>query len=114
MIPKCHSNLFFSYGDLLAVQQHQRAALESEIAAIDGNRLRNTNVEDLVTHIADKYRLEGRAYVTGTEVIVEVHLAGYPSSLVATDRFATFESREHRTHVKRKALIFKSRNDVVN
>src|ERR1035437_907006 len=53
-----HSDLLFSDQDSFAVQQHQRAALESEIAGIDGNRLLNTNVEDLVTYIVDKYRLD--------------------------------------------------------
>jgi hypothetical protein len=53
-----HSDLLFSDEDSFAVQQHQRAALESEIAGIDENRLLNTNVEDLVTFIVDKYRLD--------------------------------------------------------
>ncbi len=53
-----HSDLLFSDEDSFAVQQHQRAALESEIAGIDENRLLNTNVEDLVTYIVDKYRLD--------------------------------------------------------
>jgi hypothetical protein len=44
-----YSDLFFSDENSFAVQQHQRAALESEIARIDGNRLLNINVEDLVT-----------------------------------------------------------------
>jgi len=51
------SDLFFSDEDAFAVQQHQRAAVDSEIATIDGNRLLNTNVEDLVNYIVDKYRL---------------------------------------------------------
>jgi hypothetical protein len=53
-----HSDLFFSDEDSFAVQQHLKAAIESEIAGIDGNRLLNTNVEDLVTYIVDKYRLD--------------------------------------------------------
>jgi hypothetical protein len=53
-----HSDLFFSHEDSFAVQQHQKAAVEAEIAGIDGNRLLNTNVEDLVTYIVDKYRLD--------------------------------------------------------
>jgi hypothetical protein len=53
-----YSDLLFSDEDSFAVQQHQRAALESEIAGIDENRLLNTNVEDLLTYIFEKYRLE--------------------------------------------------------
>jgi len=53
-----HSDLFFSDENSFAVQQHLKAAVESEIAGIDGNRLLNTNVEDLVTYIVDKYRLD--------------------------------------------------------
>lgn len=53
-----HSDLFFSDEDSFAVQQHLKAAVESEIAGIDGNRLLNTNMEDLVTYIVDKYRLD--------------------------------------------------------
>jgi hypothetical protein len=53
-----HSDLLFSDEDSFAVQQHLRATVESEIAGIDGNRLLNTNVEDLVTYVVDKYRLD--------------------------------------------------------
>jgi hypothetical protein len=53
-----YSDLFFSDEDSFAVQQHQRTAVESEIAGIDGNRLLNTNVEDLVSYIVDKYRID--------------------------------------------------------
>lgn len=52
------SDLFFSDEDAFAVQQHQRAAVDSEIAAIEGNRLLNTNVEDLVNYIVERYRLD--------------------------------------------------------
>jgi hypothetical protein len=53
-----YGDLLFSDENYFAVQQHQRAAVESEIGGIDGNRLLNTNVEDLVSYIVEKYRLE--------------------------------------------------------
>ena len=48
-----HSDLLFSDEDSFAVQQHQKAAVEAEIAGIDGNRLLNTNVrKTLLTYIS--------------------------------------------------------------
>ena len=51
-------DLLFYKADVHAVQEHQRRAVETEIAEMDGNRLLNTNVEDLVSYIADKYRID--------------------------------------------------------
>src|SRR4051812_11397540 len=92
----------FCAGDAHAVQEHRRKQMREEIAAIDGNRLLNTNVEDLTAYFAQKYALEipeihtdrmiadhreaqrdlsghgdraftrGSRMVTGTEIIVEV------------------------------------------
>jgi hypothetical protein len=53
-----HSDLLFFDEDSFAVQQHQRAACETEIASMDGNRLLNTNVDDLVTYFVDKFRID--------------------------------------------------------
>jgi hypothetical protein len=44
--------------DGFAVQEYQRKRMAEEIASLDGNRLLNTNVEDLVQYIVDKYRIE--------------------------------------------------------
>ncbi len=51
-------DLLFFDEDSFAVQQHQRAAVDSEIAGMDGNRLLNTNVDDLVGYIVDKFRID--------------------------------------------------------
>ncbi len=52
------SDLLFFGPDAFAVEQHQRAAAEAEISGIEGNRLLNTNVDDLVTYIVDKYGID--------------------------------------------------------
>ena len=51
-------DLLFFNADAFAVQQHQRQAVEAEIANLDGNRLLNTNVDDLVDYIVDKFRID--------------------------------------------------------
>jgi hypothetical protein len=42
------ADLLFVEADSFSVQDHQRKAVEAEIADMDGNRLLNTNVDDLV------------------------------------------------------------------
>jgi hypothetical protein len=51
-------DLLFYKADVHAVETHQRHAVETEIAEMDGNRLLNTNIDDLVNYIADKYRID--------------------------------------------------------
>jgi hypothetical protein len=51
-------DLLFLKTSTFAVQDHQRNALEAEIAQIDGNRLLNTNVDDLIAYFADKLRID--------------------------------------------------------
>lgn len=48
----------FAQADSIAVQEHQRQQLESEIAKLESNRLLNTNVDDLVSYIVEKYRID--------------------------------------------------------
>jgi hypothetical protein len=48
----------FSHVDSHTVQERQRQAIQGEIAEIDGNRLLNSNVDDLVKYFVDKYRIE--------------------------------------------------------
>ncbi len=51
-------NFLFCGADSFAVQEHQRKETEAEIERIDGNRLLNTNVDDLVSYVVDKYRID--------------------------------------------------------
>lgn len=51
-------DILFFKADSFAVQEHQRKAAEIEIAGMDGNRLLNTNVEDLVSYVVDKFRID--------------------------------------------------------
>ncbi len=44
--------------DAYAVREHQLASAKAEIAAFDGNRLLNTNDEDLVAYFVEKYRID--------------------------------------------------------
>jgi hypothetical protein len=48
----------FVQADSFAVQEHQRQQVDSEIASIEPNRLLNTNVDDLVSYIVEKYRID--------------------------------------------------------
>jgi hypothetical protein len=51
-------DLLFFKADSFSVQDHQRKQMEDEIASMDGNRLLNTNVGDLVSYIMDKFRID--------------------------------------------------------
>lgn len=50
--------LLFSQVDSFSVQEHQRKAAEAEIAGIDENRLLNTNVDNLLAYIVEKFRID--------------------------------------------------------
>ena len=51
-------NLLFSAMDAFGVQEHQKREVASAIASIDPNRLLNTNVDDLVGYVVEKYRID--------------------------------------------------------
>jgi len=51
-------DFLFSTEEAFAVQEHQRRAAEAEIADMDGNRLLNTNVDNLVAYIVERYRID--------------------------------------------------------
>lgn len=50
-------HLFFQ-ADSFAVQEHQRKEMDAVIAGMDGNRLLNTNVDDLVSYFAENHRID--------------------------------------------------------
>ncbi len=52
------SELLFFKADSFGVQELQRKKAQEEIARFDGNRLLNTNVEDLVSYIVETYRID--------------------------------------------------------
>ena len=49
--------LLFSSRDSFSAQESQRQGLRSEVAAIDSNRFLNTNVDDLVGYLLDKFTI---------------------------------------------------------
>ena len=49
--------LFFQ-ADSSGVQEHQRKEMEAGIAGMDGNRLLNTNVDDLISYFAEKHSVD--------------------------------------------------------
>lgn len=51
-------DLLFYKADSFAVQEYQRNAIATEIAGMDGNRLLNTNVDDLVAYVVEKFRID--------------------------------------------------------
>ena len=48
----------FCNADWFSVEESQRRKLQSEIDAIDGNRLLNTSVDDLCAYFEDKFRID--------------------------------------------------------
>jgi hypothetical protein len=48
----------FVESDSFTVQDHQRRAMQAEVASMDGNRLLNTNIDDLASYFADKFGVE--------------------------------------------------------
>lgn len=52
------NNYLFSDVDSFRVQGDRRSAMRDEIASINGNRLLNTNVDDLVDYFAEKFGIE--------------------------------------------------------
>ena len=44
--------------DSFSVQENQRRVMQAEIASMDGNRLLNTNIDDLVAYFAGKFGIE--------------------------------------------------------
>jgi len=51
-------DLLFFKVEAFGVQEQQRRAVDAEIAGMDGNRLLNTNVDDLVGYVVDKFRID--------------------------------------------------------
>jgi hypothetical protein len=52
------ADLLFVEADSFTVQDHQRKGVEAEIGNMDGNRLLNTNVDDLLAYVVEKYRID--------------------------------------------------------
>jgi hypothetical protein len=52
------AEILFVKIDSFSVQDHQRKAAEAEIHNMDGNRLLNTNVDDLIGYVVEKYRVD--------------------------------------------------------
>jgi hypothetical protein len=48
----------FVQADSFSVQEHQRQQMDGEIENMEPNRLLNTNVDDLVSYIEEKYRID--------------------------------------------------------
>src|SRR5919106_22333 len=52
-----HRRLFSEF-DMFSVLENQRAAVQDEINAMEGNRLLNTSVGDLCNYCVEKYAIE--------------------------------------------------------
>ncbi len=55
---KGRDDYLFCGTDWFLVEEGQKRALQSEIDAIDGNRLLNTSVDDLCDFFEEKYRID--------------------------------------------------------
>lgn len=53
-----NNDYLFSKIDWFSTEHYQRAALEKEVAALDGNRLLNTGVDGLCAYFVKKYRID--------------------------------------------------------
>jgi len=47
----------FNNADWFSVDRHQRAELQAEVDAMEGNRLLNTSIDDLAAYLVDKYQV---------------------------------------------------------
>jgi hypothetical protein len=51
-------NYLFCSADSFAVEEHQRKSMLAEIASMDGDRLLNTNVDDLGAYFGEKFAID--------------------------------------------------------
>jgi hypothetical protein len=51
-------DLLFCKIDAFSVQANQRAQIEADVAAMDGNKLLNSNSDDVVDFVVEKYRVD--------------------------------------------------------
>ena len=58
MLPWERDEYLFHGPDWFGVEENQRRSLQSEIDAIDGNRLLNTSVDDLCDYFEEKFRID--------------------------------------------------------
>lgn len=77
--------LFFKYELHSVIEAHERKLLEA-IAAVDGNRLLNTSVDDLCDYLEQEYRINVPA-IKDAEIAVQqeeaaVDVRGYPNRVV--------------------------------
>ena len=78
MRPWERDEYLFHGPEWFAVEEHQRRSLQSEIDAIDENRLLNTSVDDLCDYFEDKFRInvpvlhEDRIVVSQEETKIDV------------------------------------------
>ena len=78
MDPWERDEYLFHGPEWFAVEEHQRRSLQSEIDAIDGNRLLNTSVDDLCAFFEEKFRInvpalqEDRIVVSQEETKIDV------------------------------------------
>src|SRR6266702_8460423 len=48
----------FAHQDSHSLQEHQRHHFQQDVAQFDGNRLLNSNIDDLVSYFVEKYKIE--------------------------------------------------------
>ena len=99
----------FMEADAFSVQDSQRKGMQAEIAAMDGARLLNTNVDDLVSYFAEKFGIEvptlleddmsldqreAQRDVSGDPMRLAYHLGrGGPVMVAGAEIFVEFPSR---------------------
>lgn len=128
-----NGNYLFTEGDIFAVVEHRKKQVETEIAAMDRNRILNSSIEDLSSYIEEKLRLEtpvldeaaavadqregqvevydtwrvrgeGPMVVAGTVVELTVPFSG--DEQLFRVRPTTFSSVAPRAEVRGNALVF--------
>ena len=78
MNPWERDEYLFHGADWFRVEEHKKRSLQSEIDAMDGNRLLNTSVDDLCDYFEDKFRInvpvlhEDRIVVSQEETKIDV------------------------------------------
>jgi hypothetical protein len=90
------SDHLFSGPHWFDVDRHQREELKKEVGEIDGDRLLNTSVEDLVKYLAGKYQITVPALVED-EIVVEQHDTQID---VSRDSMRIIHDRSRPFHVK--------------
>lgn len=80
-------DLLFFRTDLFSVQEHQRQEILNEIARMDGNRLLNSNPDDLTAYFAEKYSINvptlDKAGMQADQKEAQIDVSGDPRRMIS-------------------------------